>query len=443
MHKASDTILEKKVYQIYGGRTLPPTVLAGTDLNSGFMPVQRVFYFAGRPDVTRLQKSLGAALALWPDFAGTVIRHKGTLAIDRNDTGVRMTVETFDAPVPAFGMDVPLGLPVSFCDEAISAKPDDGGPVFTVRISIYNDNHWILGTCNSHALCDGSGYWQLMRSWRDAFHGAALQEMHSDFMRYVARREVNPACASVPPHMKVPPVSLIKKQIANAGIYRTQQTLLSQQAIEQLKSAINASLAPDWVSSQDAVMALVWQSLAVVLLREGASGEQDFPLANVINIRPHLGLENYTGNMAYSVSSHATLADIAGASLSQLAYRLRQDSQQVNRDNIQEHLCFMQEQLDAGHYNTAGYFTGFSSAIAGECVHGKAVMINNWSKFPAYAMDFSCAPLWFDLATIIPMHFVMTMPSPDGVVIRLFLPDSQLSGVLSQLHEKMAIPPEI
>jgi hypothetical protein len=64
-------------------------------------------------------------------------------------------------------------------------------------------------------------------------------------------------------------------------------------------------------------------------------------------------------------------------------------------------------------------------------------MVNNWSSFPAYAMDFSGPPLWFDLATLIPMHFVMTMPSPDGVVLRLFLPEKQLHETLSQLHSIM------
>mgnify|MGYP001009918731 FL=1 len=227
----------------------------------------------------------------------------------------------------------------------------------------------------------------------------------------------------------------MKQQIANISVYRTQQLLLPQQKMEQLKSVINAELSPNWVSSQDVLMALVWKSLAAVSLKHCADGEQDFPLANVINIRSHLGLKNYTGNMAYSVSSHATLAHIAESSLAQLAYRLRQDIQQVSDENIHEHLHFMQVQLEAGRYNAGGYFTGFSSAIAEACVHGRGVMINNWSKFPAYAMDFSGTPLWFDLATVIPMHFVMTMPSQDGVVVRLFLPDSCLSEVVSLLRE--------
>jgi hypothetical protein len=272
-----------------------------------------------------------------------------------------------------------------------------------------------------------------MQSWRDAFHGIALPVIQNDFMRYRAQPCDKPV--AVPSHMTIPPVSLFKQQIANASVYRTQQLLLPQQKIEKLKSVINAELSPNWVSSQDVLMALVWKSLAAVSLKHCADGEQDFPLANVINIRSHLGLKNYTGNMAYSVSSHATLAHIAESSLAQLAYRLRQDIQQVSDENIHEHLHFMQEQLEAGRYNAGGYFTGFSSAIAEACVHGRGVMINNWSKFPAYAMDFSGTPLWFDLATVIPMHFVMTMPSQDGVVVRLFLPDSCLSEVVSLLRE--------
>jgi hypothetical protein len=408
---------------------LPPTPLAGTDLNSGYMPVRRVFYFAGQPDVNRLQKSLAAALVQWPDFSSTIVIHNGIPSLDRNDTGVRITVEKHDAPLPAFGINFPLGLPATFCDEAIGQVADDGGPVFTVKLSLYNDDHWVLGVCNSHALCDGSGFWQFMQSWRDAFHGITLPVIQNDFMRYRAQSCDKPV--AVPSHMTIPPVSLMKQQIANISVYRTQQLLLPQQKIEQLKSGINGELSPDWVSSQDVLMALVWKSLAVVSLKHCADGEQDFPLANVINIRSHLGLKNYTGNMAYSVSSHATLSHIAEASLAQLAYRLRQDIQQVSNENIYEHLHFMQEQLEAGRYNAGGYFTGFSSAIAEACVHGKGVMINNWSKFPAYAMDFSGAPLWFDLATVIPMHFVMTMPSPDGVVVRLFLPDSYISEVAS------------
>lgn len=413
--------------------SLLPTPLAGTDLNSGYMPVRRVFYFAGQPDVNRLQKSLAAALVQWPDFSSTIVIHNGIPSLDRNDTGVRITVEKYDAPLPAFGINFPLGLPATFCDEAIGQVANDGGPVFTVKLSLYNDDHWVLGVCNSHALCDGSGFWQFMQSWRDAFHGIALPVIQNDFMRYRAQPCDKPV--AVPSHMTIPPVSLFKQQIDNASVYRTQQLLLPQQKIEKLKSVINAELSPNWVSSQDVLMALVWKSLAAVSLKHCADGEQDFPLANVINIRSHLGLKNYTGNMAYSVSSHATLAHIAESSLAQLAYRLRQDIQQVSDENIHEHLHFMQVQLEAGRYNAGGYFTGFSSAIAEACVHGRGVMINNWSKFPAYAMDFSGTPLWFDLATVIPMHFVMTMPSQDGVVVRLFLPDSCLSEVVSLLRE--------
>jgi hypothetical protein len=421
---------------IKAGRTLPPTPLAGIDLNSGYMPVRRVFFYSGKPDIEKLQTSLVSALTQWPDFSATVASYDGLLCLLRNDTGVRFTIEKSDEPLPSFGIDHPLGLPCQWVDDAIGKQAGDSEPVFTVKLTVYAEKHWILGTCNSHALCDGSGYWQFMQSWRDAFHNKPSSAIDSEFMRYGAGT-TDFSIDEVPAHLQVPAVSLFKQQMTNAQHYRSAQILLPQLSLERIKNRINTSLSPEWVSTQDVVMAISWQCLAQLALSQGATLDQDFPLANVINIRPHLKLEHYVGNMAYSVSSHATIQEITTSSLAQLAQKIRQDSLHVSIQDMRTHLDFMQEKLQQGHYNAGGYLTGFSLRIAEACVHGRGVMVNNWSKFPAYAMDFSGTPLWFDLATVIPMHFVMAMPSPGGIVLRLFLPDKQLSETLKQMQSTL------
>ncbi len=420
-------------YWIHANRTLPPTPLAGIDLNSGYMPVRRVFYFSGVPDIEKLQSSLAIVLAQWPDFSATIALHHEQLCLMRNDSGVRFTLETRAEPVPAFGLQQPLGLPNNFCDDAISQSTSDGGPVFTIKITTFNDQHWILGTCNSHALCDGSGYWQFMQSWRDAFHDKPLAAIDSDFMRYGANTSVSTEHA-VPAHLHVPAVPLFKQQMANAQHYCSAQILLPHAQLASIKSSINTTLMPDWVSTQDVVMAMSWQCLARIALAQGMESDQDFPLANVINIRPHLKLEHYVGNMAYSVSSHASLQSIIDSPLTTLAQKIRHDALAVQAEDTRAHLDFMQAKLQQGHYTANGYLSGFSLRMAEACVNGRGVMVNNWSKFPAYRMDFSGAPLWFDLATVIPMHFVMAMPSPDGVVLRLFLPDTQIHAALTHIR---------
>jgi hypothetical protein len=423
--------------RIHGHCTLPVTPLAGIDLNSGFMPVRRVFYYVGTPDITRLQESLALALAQWPDFSGSLVLHNGMASLDRNDVGVPFTVEAHATSVPLFGIDHPLGLPCTFCDDGIGKTFGDGGPVFTVKLSVYNDNHWVLGTCNSHALCDGSGYWQFMQSWRDAYHGVVLQKDSSESLRIAAKTPATNA-DTLPANLCMPPVKLQEQQVANLAAYRTKQRYVPEATLVQLKNSINASLAPHWVSTQDVMMAWIWQSLAKIAVRHGVSIQQFFPLANVINVRARLGLKQYTGNMVYSVISSATLATIVDTPLALLAQQLRNDSEQVSNHDINHFLAFMQEQLAAGNYNNDGYFTQFSSHIAEDCVNGTGVMVNNWSKFPAYQMDFSGAPLWFDLATVIPMHFAMVMPAVDGVVLRLFLPETQLTDIFHVMDEALA-----
>lgn len=421
---------------IKGKRTLPPAALAGIDLNSGYMPVRRVFFYAGQPDTERLKASLANALTRWPDIAGTIAYHSDALCLLRNDTGVRFTVEQIDNDIPAFGIDHPLGLPCPWVDEAIGKQAGDGEPVFTVKVTVYRDKHWTLGTCNSHALCDGGGYWQFMQSWRAAFYNEPVSNIDSDFMRYGANATITPD-DTTPAHLQVPAVSLFKQQMANTHHYRSAQILMPHAALEAIKNHVNLALSPEWVSTQDVVMAISWQCLARLALAQGNNANQDFPLANVINIRPHLKLEHYVGNMAYSVSSHATINEITESSLAELAHKIRRDALAASTQAMRAHLDFMQAELQQGHYNANGYLTGFSLRIAETCVYGHGVMVNNWSKFPAYAMDFSGRPLWFDLATIIPMHFVMAMPSPDGIVLRLFLPDAQLQQALAQLHNSL------
>ena len=306
-----------------------------------------------------------------------------------------------------------------------------------MKLSVYNDNQWVLGTCNSHALCDGNGYWQFMQSWRDAYHGIASQKDSSETQRFVATTQAASA-NTLPAYLCMPPVKLLDKQMTNVAVYRTHQRHISEATLVQLKNSVNALLAPYWVSTQDVMMAWIWQSLAKIAVRHGVAIQQVFPLANVINVRARLGLKHYTGNMVYSVVSSATLATIVDTPLALLAQQLRNDSEQTSTTDINHFLAFMQEQLAAGNYNTGGYFSQFSSQIAEECVNGAGVMVNNWSKFPAYQMDFSGVPLWFDLATVIPMHFAMVMPAVDGVVLRLFLPESQLTDVFHVMDEALA-----
>jgi hypothetical protein len=401
------------------------------------MPVRRVLYYAGMTDITRLQDSLALALAQWPDFSSSLVLHNGIASLDRNDGGVPFTVETHTASMPLFGIDHPLGLPCTFCDDVISKTFNDNGAVFTVKLSVYNDNHWVLGTCNSHALCDGSGYWAFMQSWRDAYHGITLANVSSDNLRFIASPQ-DTSADTLPANVCMPPVRLLDQQIANAATYGTKQRHISEATLVQLKNSINASLAPHWVTTQDVMMAWLWQSLAKIAVRHGVSIQQDFPLANVINVRARLGLKQYTGNMVYSVISHASLATIVDTPLALLAQQLRKDSEQTSTADINDFLAFMQKQLVSGNYNAGGYFTQFSSRIAEDCVNGAGVMVNNWSKFPAYQMDFSDAPLWFDLATIIPMHFAMVMPAVDGVVLRLFLPEAQLTDIFHVMDEALA-----
>lgn len=426
------------IYHAYAGRKLAPTPLAGIDLNSGYMPVRRIFYFAGTPDIPRLQASLAIALRQWPDFSGTIALLDGILNLNRNDTGATITVETKNEPIPVFGIDYPAGLPNHFCDESIVKKTDDGAPVFSVKITCYNDKHWVLGTCNSHALCDGSGYWQFMQTWIDAFHARALPTITSNFMRHTS----SAACeknSSIPPQLQVPAASFLSQQMANLECYRTAQFPITQPQLETLKNMVNTALSPRWVSTMDALMALLWQCLARVSLAHGASATQEFSMANVINIRLRLQLQHYTGNMAFNIISEANLGCIANAEIAQLALKLREDSEKFSDASIHQFLDFLQQKLDQGQYNASGYLKGFSSRITEACVEGHGIMINNWSKFPAYKMDFSGAPLWFDLATVIPMHFAMVMPAKNGIVLRLFLPDDLLTDTITLLQKNLQL----
>lgn len=434
-------------HHIQAGHPLSPVPLAGIDLNSGYMPVQRVFYFAGTPDISRLQNSLSTALAQWPDFSGTIAMFNGTPHIQHDDIGVPFTVETFDEPLPAFGVDHALGLPNHFCNDSIGKKTGDGLPVFTVKITGYNNHHWVLGICNSHALCDGSGYWQFMQSWIDAFHGKTLPAVQHSVTRYAGLTQ-RQSPTSMPCSLTLPNPSLAAQQIKNLDTYQTRQLLLTTQELDSLKTAINTELAGTWVSTADALMALLWQCLAKASLENGKPGEQLFSLGNVLNARQRLQLKDYTGNMAIHVSSQATCDTVAQLPLPQLALQLRQDTSQLADNDIHQFLHFLQEQMAAGHYNSRGYFTGFSSAITEACVYGNGIMINNWSKFPAYAMDFSGQPLWFDLATIIPMHFAMLMPAKNGIVLRLFLPETLMARTISllktiYLSETISLPETI
>lgn len=155
--------------------------------------------------------------------------------------------------------------------------------------------------------------------------------------------------------------------------------LFSPSSLATLKSAISRHLESGFISTDDALTALIWQSLAKARLARYPPSTTT-TIGRSVNPRKYLGIPaTYPGYISNNAYSTYTLKDLAGASVSSIAVELRSKVSAVTgiRDTTKEFATLLHRAVDK---NTVNINATLDLDVD--------VIFSSWANMRGYQFDF-------------------------------------------------------
>lgn len=155
--------------------------------------------------------------------------------------------------------------------------------------------------------------------------------------------------------------------------------LFSPSSLSNLKSTISLDLQSGFISTDDALTALIWQSLAKARLRRYPPFTTS-TIGRSVNPRKYLGIPaTYPGYISNNAYSTHTLHDLANSSLSSIAAELRSKVSDIPgiRDTTKEFATLLHRATNRNEVN-----------INATLDLDVDVIFSSWANMRGYAFDF-------------------------------------------------------
>ena len=296
----------------------------------------------------------------------------------------------------------------TFDDETFWATPclpgpGDKCPVFAAQANFIKGG-WLLGISFWHLIMDGSALAIILRVLSqncllvqkpsgkgqarsklsgDIYNKSRLHEsgpeykgLLSDHPEYVLAPEV----PSGPPPFMTIPVKVEVFHISPASL-----KALKIAATPIVKTETNTS-EPMWVSTNDAVSALIWRSLIAVTYEGTEYNDEPQSCCQVaVNARPKMNPplpDDYFGCALTFGTSHLPISSVLVAgSLSTMALMIRQSIMKVTAPYIESVIAMMHKVPDYRRFIPASFVD----------LLGRDTVQTSWSAFPLYAYEWGQA----------------------------------------------------
>lgn len=298
--------------------------------------------------VERLQQGLRTLTDTVPWLAGQVVEHEGQFVIvpfhDLPSLSVKdLTHETF---VPTMQELRDAGYPFSMLDEKLicrrsslsDAPGEDGSQPYPVMLLQVNFIHGgiLLTILACHSTMDIVGQALMIRLLSQACHGIPLPKevvmnCNSDRESLIPLLDDNDnedktsksdavlkaQTTDVTPSPKVPQSIIPKLEWAYFRFIKSALVTLKEELTTTLPESTS------FISTDDCICALLWQSLARIRLGRLASGTQ-LRFSRQVDLRRYMDIpDTYPGNVVSAVASSLSLAELTSSSLGTLASKLR------------------------------------------------------------------------------------------------------------------------
>jgi shikimate O-hydroxycinnamoyltransferase len=414
--------------------------LSAFDRTPGLVYTPRALFYERTLDGASLADSLSRTLRRFPVLAGRLRRDgRGGLHVACDDAGVPFVEVDAAGPMPAYGPDHPAHRDFSRFVEGQSPLwvVDRDTPLLTVKLTHLAGGGSVLGVCVNHALVDGTSFMEMMESWSREHRGLPHPVPgHDRGLLDAVGRHAAPGGGSS--HFVVlgrMETLRFYARIARASLrLETQVFRLSPGEVRRMKEVASAQLEGTgrWVSTNDAITAHLWKSLAEL---RGRADDRLESLGLVASVRDRLAPElppHYFGNCASHVTPTMTAGDLRSKGLGEVALRVRRGLEDISLARLRGDIAFLVSQKDRGPAGKA--FPGMMLDVFDACV-----VFNNWSKLPFYAIDFGGgAPFWYEFPEVPIPWLTLVAPTPagdGGRDVRLSLPVEKTASFHSRVWQ--------
>jgi shikimate O-hydroxycinnamoyltransferase len=402
-----------------GGVTGTSVPLTGVDILTTTTTVRRLIAFDHVLDADELRAGLKRSLHDFPVLTGRLRQGRDRKPyIALTDRGLLFEVVDIREDMPSFGRTCLMKSRAREFSVRLSVRPTNGDrPMAGIRVTRFNDGT-VVGFSSIHALCDGTSAWMLMNSWSEYVRrGESAIQPDLDRSPLIDLGEESRGKNPDPENrfarlggwdrVRLYGNFLIGCLGTRNVVYHSPEDYLRRKKAEVMRELRQG----EWVSTQDVAAALIVESLNQVL--PGGSGE----VTTFYNIRGVEGLpvkESYFGNAVVGRTWRETREP---GGLARIATNVRRRQNSITRESVRGDLAFLERERQEGR---AGSLV--QSSVLASFRHG--ILINNYSRFPIYSVDFGGGPpIWADYPVLPMQQLAIINPHAqgDGVVVHLCL----------------------
>ncbi|MFJ3894683.1 acyltransferase [Streptomyces sp. NPDC090083] len=419
--RAFRTVVDSRVEQVHtvragtaDGRRIR---LTGYDLLTGPWYTPLTFFYRETLDGAALRDSLARTLRGYPLLAGRLERDAdGGLSVLCNDAGVRFTEASCPEPMRDYGHGLRAEPVIGELLREVSAFGVVGRdtPLLKVRLTRMRGGGSILGVLINHSVADGASSLSFLESWSREHLGLEWEPpSHArEILDALGRPAVDPARRDARAFIGVGRVRHLTTTL-RVGVKKlaTVTTRFGPSELAALKAEAQGTLTSpdDWVSTNDALTAHLWQTLGQL---RGRPAEAPEWLGLIAGARNGLGDSlpaTYWGNCVSNSWTSLAAAELREAPLGSVAHVVRRCLESNTEDKIRDEIAFLNS------YRRKGVSRHVMSVRAPD-VSTTSLSVNNWSRFPMYRIDLGAGrPFWYEFPDLpVPTVHIAPTPEEDG-----------------------------
>ena len=411
--------------------------LSGSDQISSNIGVPMILFFEERIDEQAIHNALMEILPEWYVFAGRIKRGKDNKPyIDCNDAG--MLLETYEhrMEMPHPNIDTPLRGALRKFHKVIMPwqVENKDQPVCVIQLHHFvndaNENRGsIFSITTCHTVADGWGMWVFTEAISQSIQGKSRQKPNHDrsSIKEIAQQHMETLAEAgrKPNSPRLSDANLLQKGIFTLRVLKNviftkpnELFLLTADKIESIRSS-----QPDKRLSR--------QDIAIGVIAKAMQLESVGALYNMRLDKEFSVPQNFSGNALVYREFNMSESPDNDKSIAWYAQKWREANHSDDSLDVMQYIVHLEDRYDAGLIKNVLPLNLFT-------IFDKGILINNYSVFPIYNVDFGGGPaFWYEM---LPLPFrgalITNTPKNDGgMILNLTADQWQLDNVRRLLRD--------
>ena len=371
--------------------TLDHYIAFGYAVQMLYMPCEQ-----GPPNINHLRASLDRLMDMVPILRGNIepSDHPGRFVIRRHHYTVSDVFTVVDRSLKGF-VDYAAWSSQGFPQDALepfstytprAAFALPPATVLQTQLNVVSGGAALCWMVH-HTVVDGHGSAQLLKAWAALCRGEELVELLFD--RNEAWKSLNKSATSMemePAGWKQHPEYYAAQPGEPYPRYKSHVQRVfrfSQSSLQELKTRCSGVNDRQWISTNDALCALMWTRVSAVRVACGVAAARRSTLGLSVDVRPRVEpplSENYIGNATYNTITQSTIGDLGAhdidTALRATALLVRDAVQKVNHNHIASGLALLDNLPDLSQWRAAQWDTDEADFD-----------VTSWARQPTLELD--------------------------------------------------------